>query len=70
MFYFNLSILLIFDFFKNVDVTKQEEVDKLMLELDGTDNKSKWRKMLFLMLHNNSIRYISEFLNPWVFYFI
>jgi len=41
MFYFNLSILLIFDFFKNVDVTKQEEVDKLMLELDGTDNKSK-----------------------------
>ncbi|XP_020630434.1 alpha-enolase-like [Orbicella faveolata] len=26
---------------KNVDVTKQEEVDKLMLELDGTDNKTK-----------------------------
>lgn len=26
---------------KNIDVTKQEEVDKLMLELDGTENKSK-----------------------------
>ncbi|KAJ7393264.1 phosphopyruvate hydratase [Desmophyllum pertusum] len=26
---------------KNVDVTKQEEVDQLMLDLDGTDNKSK-----------------------------
>lgn len=26
---------------KNVDVTKQEEVDKIMLELDGTENKSK-----------------------------
>ena len=37
-----------------MDVTKQEEVDKLMLELDGTDNKSKSIKMLFLMLHNNN----------------
>lgn len=26
---------------KNIDVTKQEEVDQLMLELDGTENKSK-----------------------------
>lgn len=26
---------------KNVDVTKQEDVDKIMLELDGTPNKSK-----------------------------
>lgn len=26
---------------KNIDVTKQEDVDKLMLELDGTENKSK-----------------------------
>ncbi|PFX23872.1 enolase-like [Stylophora pistillata] len=26
---------------KNVDVTKQEDVDKVMLELDGTPNKSK-----------------------------
>lgn len=26
---------------KNVDVTKQKEVDQLMLELDGTENKSK-----------------------------
>ena len=26
---------------KNIDVTKQEEVDKIMLELDGTENKSK-----------------------------
>lgn len=26
---------------KNVDVTKQKEVDKIMLDLDGTDNKSK-----------------------------
>ena len=33
--------LLLFDFFKNVDVTKQEEVDKIMLELDGTENKCK-----------------------------
>ena len=24
---------------KNIDVTKQAEVDKLMLELDGTENK-------------------------------
>ena len=31
-----------------MDVTKQEEVDKLMLELDGTDNKSNLTKM-FLM---------------------
>ena len=37
-----------------MDVTKQEEVDKLMLELDGTDNKSKSIKMLFLMLHSNN----------------
>ena len=26
---------------KNIDVTKQEEVDQFMLELDGTENKSK-----------------------------
>jgi len=26
---------------KNVDVTKQEEVDQLMLDLDGTENKSR-----------------------------
>ncbi|CAH3038772.1 unnamed protein product [Porites lobata] len=26
---------------KNIDVTKQAEVDKIMLELDGTENKSK-----------------------------
>lgn len=26
---------------KNIDVTKQEDVDKIMLELDGTENKSK-----------------------------
>ena len=26
---------------KNIDVTKQEAVDKLMLEMDGTENKSK-----------------------------
>lgn len=26
---------------KNIDVTKQAEVDKIMLDLDGTDNKSK-----------------------------
>ncbi len=26
---------------KNIDVTKQEDVDKIMLDLDGTDNKSK-----------------------------
>lgn len=26
---------------KNIDVTRQEEVDKLMLELDGTENKTK-----------------------------
>ena len=26
---------------KNIDVTKQEEVDQLMLDLDGTQNKSK-----------------------------
>ncbi|XP_071508988.1 alpha-enolase-like [Diadema antillarum] len=26
---------------KGVDVTKQEEIDKVMLELDGTDNKTK-----------------------------
>ncbi len=26
---------------KNIDVTKQSEVDKIMLDLDGTDNKSK-----------------------------
>ena len=26
---------------KNIDVTKQEEVDQLMLDLDGTENKSK-----------------------------
>lgn len=26
---------------RNIDVTKQEEVDQIMLDLDGTDNKSK-----------------------------
>ncbi len=26
---------------KNIDVTKQEEIDRLMLQLDGTENKSK-----------------------------
>ena len=26
---------------KNIDVTKQEAVDQLMLDLDGTENKSK-----------------------------
>ena len=26
---------------KNIDVTKQKEVDQIMLDLDGTDNKSK-----------------------------
>ena len=26
---------------KNIDVTKQSEVDKIMLDLDGTENKSK-----------------------------
>lgn len=26
---------------KNFDVTKQEEIDKFMLQLDGTDNKGK-----------------------------
>ena len=25
--------------FQNIDVTKQAEVDKIMLELDGTENK-------------------------------
>ena len=25
--------------FQNIDVTKQTEVDKIMLELDGTENK-------------------------------
>lgn len=25
--------------FQNIDVTKQADVDKIMLELDGTDNK-------------------------------
>lgn len=29
----------IFYLFQNIDVTKQAEVDKIMLELDGTDNK-------------------------------
>lgn len=28
-----------FVWFQNIDVTKQAEVDKIMLELDGTDNK-------------------------------
>jgi len=28
-----------FVLFQNIDVTKQAEVDKIMLELDGTDNK-------------------------------
>lgn len=27
---------------QNLDVTKQEEVDSFMLQLDGTDNKSKF----------------------------
>ena len=31
---------------KNVDVTKQAEVDQIMLELDGTDNKC----MFFIVL--------------------
>ena len=26
---------------KNIDVTKQSEVDKIMIDLDGTENKSK-----------------------------
>ena len=28
-----------FFLFQNIDVTKQAEVDKIMLELDGTENK-------------------------------
>lgn len=28
-----------FVLFQNIDVTKQAEVDKIMLELDGTENK-------------------------------
>ena len=28
-----------FVWFQNIDVTKQAEVDKIMLELDGTENK-------------------------------
>lgn len=47
----------IFLIFKNVDVTKQGDVDKLMLDLDGTENKSKCIKMLFMMLHNRRVRY-------------
>ena len=28
-------------FFQNIDVTKQADVDKIMLDLDGTENKCK-----------------------------
>lgn len=72
IFSFNLSIFIVdFWFLQNVDVTKQEEVDKLMLELDGTDNKSKWIKNVF-MLHNTIT--LGTSVNFWtlvtVFYFI
>lgn len=40
-YFFNaINIFNIFDLFQDVDVTKQEDVDKIMLDLDGTENKS------------------------------